>query len=1248
MHAFEMDEIVHGSASQAGCCCDCGNTRCTEKCIEVIAELECRYSSKKLAEKVPSESDCWDCCDLTNSGDASREKDSCAAARRSSVTSKELGTDDDCQVSTCQEGKPDEGGTCYASAQTRVSEHGNGGVPGASAALAPPGGRSCASADTQVSAARRYGKNTAGSVAAKVGRGTTCRSDSQSATTKSCCVSSQANHGGEADTDSCRAPLRTYGDIKTSCCASAKTGGSSATSTDTCCAASRPINTGQMVGTSCPVPAAADRDGKESPCCSKIDVREVTADDCCTVSDGTKSTTKRPCDTHLQKALNEFAAYLEKGLCICRSVLDRYGGETCCNRNVPAPDSADTRVSPPVATICVQSAKAGCQQRKTAVTCEPAKCVVAKTPEVRDDITSQIQESCPIDSVVITGHNHLSRQHNAPGTATEIEDSAARQHVLLSVSGMTCTGCSRKVMNILGRTEGVSNSRVTFVSGTADFDVDDQMTTKETVIKKLEKETGFKCSPIESSLQTLDLLLGPDAAEQLRDGLGPGIESALRTSTGAYRFTYDPAVIGARSVLFSVPNARLAPPVPDASLADGKKRLKSMAWATVLAAALTLPILALNWSNNPISHTVRSMISLILATFVQAIAIPEFYRPALTSLIYSRMVEIDMLVVISISAAYGYSVVAASLSFAGFDLEIEAFFETSSLLITLVLFGRMMGSLARVRAVGAVSVRSLQGEKALLVLEHSRRTETEAKTVEIDACLLQIGDVFLVKPHGRIVTDGTVVEGQSSVDESMVTGESTPVPKTTGDSVVAGTINGRSPLVVHLTRLPGKNSITDIASLIEGALAAKPRVQDLADRVASWFVPVVIVISLVVFVIWLAIVLEVRDDGAGGAFGTAITYAIAVLAVSCPCAIGLAVPLVLVIAGGVGARSGIIIKSSKVTESAYKATDVLFDKTGTLTNGELEVQEMRVWDSATVSRGEIISLARSLTKQNDHPVSRAVHAAINEETATTVVADIVSVPGCGVRGVYNNVPVKAGNPFWLGVEEHPTIAQFLQGGLTLFCLSIDYNLAAVWTLKSTLRPEARSAVRNLHERGITCHIVSGDNASAVRDVAVELQIPLAHVASHQSPAEKQMCIRELQLTSQGPNQAAEKNKVVLFVGDGTNDAAAVAQADVGVHIASGTINTSDMTRATADVVLLGGLEGVPALLDISRRAVNRIRFNFIWSAVYNLFAILLAAGAFVRVRIPPAYAGLGEIVSIVPVVVAAITLVKRRQRVASG
>jgi P-type E1-E2 ATPase len=355
-----------------------------------------------------------------------------------------------------------------------------------------------------------------------------------------------------------------------------------------------------------------------------------------------------------------------------------------------------------------------------------------------------------------------------------------------------------------------------------------------------------------------------------------------------------------------------------------------MACYTVVAAALTIPVVVLNWAPNPVPAQTRGIISLVLATCVQPIAVPEFYSQAMKSLIFSRVIEMDMLVVISITAAYTYSVVAFALTETGVELEQEAFFETSTLLITLVLFGRLIAAIARVRAIRAVSLRSLQVDTSMLLGPHDQISE-------IDSRLLHFADTIVVPAHARTVTDGIVVAGESAVDESVLTGEAIPVAKQHGNIVIAGTINCEGVLHVRITRLPGANSVSDIAKSVENALAAKPRVQDLADRVASWFVPSVLAIAVVVFTIWIVVTLKVRGENGGGAVGTAITYAIAVLAISCPCGLGLAVPMVLVIATGVAARRGVVIKAADATERGFKVTDVVFDKTGTLTRGDPRV-----------------------------------------------------------------------------------------------------------------------------------------------------------------------------------------------------------------------------------------------------------------------------------------------------------------------
>ena len=530
------------------------------------------------------------------------------------------------------------------------------------------------------------------------------------------------------------------------------------------------------------------------------------------------------------------------------------------------------------------------------------------------------------------------------------------------------------------------------------------------------------------------------------------------------------------------------------------------------------------------------------------------------------------------------------------------------------------------KALKAVSMKSLQAQTTLLIGD-------SGETSELDARLLQLGDIILIPPHTCVITDGEIISGSGTVDKSIITGESIPVAKILGDFVIAGTMNGPSPLTVRLTRLPGKNSITDIADLVENALETKPPVQDLADKAAGWFVPVVVGISTVVFAIWLVVAFKVRNESASGGVGIAITYSIAVLAISCPCALGLAIPMVLMIAGGVAAKSGVVIKNASATEKAYRTTDVVFDKTGTLTTGVLEVVEEGYYGPA-FQPTEVEALVLALLKDNGHPVSSAVVKYLqNVKVTSPCLEGIQSIPGAGVQATWNGRTVKAGNPYWLGINDLQETAFLIDSGMIILGVTLDSSLVATYGLKSTLRPEAKTVIQGLSKRNITCHIVSGDGAKVVGDVAQKMGIDWHNIASRQTPPSKQEYVKGL----------IDQGKTVLFCGDGTNDAVAIAQAHVGVQIGS----TSDITRAMADVILIGGLDGILALLDISKEAFLRIVFNFVWSGVYNSIAILLAAGAFVKARIPPAYAGLGEIVSVLPVIFVALTLMGFKRKVSA-
>ncbi|MCJ1275929.1 hypothetical protein MMC21_003734 [Puttea exsequens] len=903
------------------------------------------------------------------------------------------------------------------------------------------------------------------------------------------------------------------------------------------------------------------------------------------------------CQSHLDAAFNKYASYLHIGRCICRSVLA--STETCCSKEKRQQALQFTKLE----RDCAK--RSGYLPKYKQYTVDVDK--IIPTPQLSSADQVYNGEARPIGQ----------KPRCLGNRPADIEmGSNVTLRVAISISGMTCTSCSKKGMNVLSRIPGLTSPNINFVAGTGEFELEPRSDPTK-VISQFERETGFKCSRIIRENQSLDLLMSKSEAKQLEDRLLTGLGSITKVDKKTHSVNYDPRLIGARSLFALVPSGSLAAPTNDSSLVSGKRRLYFMAWSTVFAAVLTIPVVFLAWSNNSIPYWKVSIISLVLATCVQAIAVPEFYVGALKSLIFSRILEMDMLVVISITAAYGYSVIALALTHRGYVLEQGEFFETGTLLVTLVLVGRLISAIARMKAFTAVSMKSLQAEVALLVDESGQSSE-------LDARLLEYGDTIMIRPHARIVTDGEVISGSSAVDESMITGEAISISKTLGDTVIAGTMNGSTPLTIRLTRLPGQNSITDIANLVECALESKPRVQDLADKVASWFIPTVVGISLVVFIIWTAVAFKVRKENAGGSIGLAITYGITVLAVSCPCALGLAVPMVLIIAGGVAAKSGIVIKQASATERAYRTTDVIFDKTGTLTTSTLKIIEEAYYETF-LQVAEVKSLVCALLQDNNHPVSSAVASHLqNQVDAAVRLEDIQSVPGAGLKATWNAKGVKAGNPYWLGVDTRPEISRLIERGMIVLGVMVNSELIAAYGFKSTLRLEATAVVQDLHRRKVTCHIVSGDGPKVLEDVARIVGIEQHNTASRRTPSGKQEYVE--MLINQG--------KTVLFCGDGTNDAVAVAQAHIGVQIGS----TSDITRATADVVLTGGLEGIPALFDISRQAFTRIVFNFVWSGLYNLFAILLAAGAFVEARIPPAYAGLGEVVSVLPVIIVTMTL----------
>ncbi|OCL08345.1 Cu2+-exporting ATPase [Glonium stellatum] len=799
----------------------------------------------------------------------------------------------------------------------------------------------------------------------------------------------------------------------------------------------------------------------------------------------------------------------------------------------------------------------------------------------------------------------------------------AIERIVLSVGGMTCSGCERRLLKALSGIPSISSYETSLLRARAEFDLDTGRLSVENAVSKLKRSTGYSLERVaEDDGQVLEVLVdNPETfcIQQKPHGVR-FLEAVTQGNIKMVRIHYDASHVSPRDLLergFTEP-LKLAPHRIHPDIVASTRQSQKAGTLFLFVMALTIPVLIFAWAPIPGPKLVYNSVSLGLATIIQLIVAKEFYPTAYTALFHSGLMEMNFLIALSTSTAYVVSIVVFAYIVNGHPLSTGSFFETSTLLMTSILLGRFVSELTRGIAARSVSFRSIQQQNALLIIGDRGATR------EIDSRLLQRGDVFKVCPRSRIVTDGKVVLGGSEVNESMVTGESIPVAKGLGHTVIAGSLNGNGELQVALTALPFENTISRITSLVEDVELSKSRAQALADRLASYFVPAILAITLIVFVVWILISIFVRRQSVGEATVHALTYAIATLIAPCPCAIGLAVPMVALIAGGVSAQHGIVFRDPQKIESARNATHIVFSKTGTLTKGEMSVVHAEYQGQ---SPQETKALLLGLVAYISHPVSIAVTKHLRKERGLepAKLKDIISIPGKGVEGRFQQRVIRAGNPRWLHVESLEHVKTQLETRHSVFCVTIDGKLHAVYRLQDLVRDDAPGIISELVSRGISVSMVSGDDDGPVQDVAHIVNIPRKNARSRCTPAAKQDYIRDIQ--KQGGR--------VIFCGDGANDVIALTQADVGVHMSRG----YDIARGAADIVLTSSkLLGIPIIIDISHAAHYCILFNFAWAAFYNVVTVLLAAGAFVHVRIPPAFAGLGEIVSVVPVVLIAFCL----------
>jgi Cu+-exporting ATPase len=610
----------------------------------------------------------------------------------------------------------------------------------------------------------------------------------------------------------------------------------------------------------------------------------------------------------------------------------------------------------------------------------------------------------------------------------------------------------------------------------------------------------------------------------------------------------------------------------------------------LVALVLGLPVLALGMSHGALAIPGERWIQLVLTTIVMALAGGGYVRRAWSALRH-RTADMNSLVALGTGAAYLYSLAATvhpqlvATGAAGHHAMPPVYFEAAAGILILVLLGKMLETGARARTSGAIrKLAHLQVRSARVVIDGAERDR------EIED--LRVGDVLAVRDGETVPLDGVLLDGGSSVNESMLTGESRPAPKGPGDEVFGGTINGSGAFRMRVTRVGADTVLQQIVRMVEEAQGSKAPVQRLADRVSAIFVPVVLLIALATFAAWMALgPQETR-------LTLALVNAVAVLIIACPCAMGLATPTAVLVATGRGAELGVLVRGGAALESAGRIDTVVFDKTGTITAGQPTVCEVHV--AAGFDVGELFRLSAAAEMGSRHPLADAIVAeARSRGLELPGPASFESIPGCGIVARVSGRSVLVGRAGWLEDAGITTgalaeaAARIAEGGKTPVLIAVDGELAGALGIADPPREGAREAVATLEAMGCRVVLLTGDRRETAESVAREVGI--GTVIAEILPGEKADEIARLR---------AQRRRVAM-VGDGVNDAPALASADLGIAVGTG----SDVAIAASDITLVGAdPRGVAVALALSRRALRTIRQNLVWAFVYNVLGVPLATG----------------------------------------
>lgn len=768
----------------------------------------------------------------------------------------------------------------------------------------------------------------------------------------------------------------------------------------------------------------------------------------------------------------------------------------------------------------------------------------------------------------------------------------------LKISGMSCATCAVKIEKGLNKLEGVIKANVNLASEKANIEYDDKVVDikkLQDAIKKLGydviKEQDQNLTNIKTSLKLIGMTCASCAAkiEKKLNSLDGVIKASVNLATEKAAIDYYGTKIKIADMIKAIESLGYKAERDDEAGKDDEKErrekaIKRLRFEFILSAVLSSPLILamlLTVLKIDITFLHNEYFQLILATPIQFIIGFRFYRNAFHAL-RAKSANMDVLIAMGTTAAYFLSVynVFFQPPTPGMAMK-EMYFEAAATIITLILLGKYLEAVAKGKT--SEAIKKLMGLKAKTARVIRDGTETDIPIEEVE-----VGDIVVVRPGEKVPVDGKITEGNSTVDESMLTGESLPVEKKTGDFAIGATINKFGTFKFEATKVGKDTALAQIIKMVEDAQGSKAPIQKIADQVSSVFVPAIIGIAFLTFLIWLLVTADVSKG---------IISSVAVLVIACPCALGLATPTAIMVGTGKGAENGILIKSGEHLETAYKMKIIVLDKTGTITKGQPEVTD--VIPLGGLDEKEVLKLSAISEKGSEHPLGVAIYEKGKKEFENLPDPDrFEAIPGMGIIAEINHKVVYMGTRKLMaekGIDTEnveSTIAKLENEGKTAMLMAVDNSLEAILAVADTLKEYSREAIEDLQKMGIEVYMITGDNSRTAN--AIAKQVGITHVLAEVLPENKADEVEKLKNNGQ----------VVGMVGDGINDAPALATADIGMAVGTGT----DVAIEAADITLMrGDLRTIPTAIRLSRMTIRKIKQNLFWAFIYNIIGIPFAA-----------------------------------------